>query len=292
MDKDLKFFSTDGKGLTATSANHVANLAKEMVRELEATLQQMSFYNTTVTLIGSNQTNVLSKGVENSDVELVIDRLNQIAKAKSLIAWLREAIKAKDRLLKATLNMSVSEYEKKLGLEPIKPLDNGMYLTEEKYWAEKSVNEYCRYYLTETLAATLGDSVHPGGSIADARKELHYKSANPHDVMGKGRDMVIYNYEPTADEAVVERIYFRLQNQYREAQSILNAMKHECKRAVGESDVRKMVDERQYKAEREKREKERDEYVVRTANKLNELRIVIPVALKEVYETVSHLGKQ
>lgn len=33
MEKDM-FFSQDGKGLTSTSANHVADMAKEMIRSL------------------------------------------------------------------------------------------------------------------------------------------------------------------------------------------------------------------------------------------------------------------
>ena len=33
MKKDMIFFSADGNGLTSTSANHIANLAKEKIRE-------------------------------------------------------------------------------------------------------------------------------------------------------------------------------------------------------------------------------------------------------------------
>lgn len=53
MDKDLIFFSAGGRGLTSTSANHVANMAKEMIRILEARLAAMVFYSTEVSLIGS-----------------------------------------------------------------------------------------------------------------------------------------------------------------------------------------------------------------------------------------------
>ena len=46
MKKDTIFFSEDGKGLTSTSANHVANLAKEMISDLETSLEAMSLYST------------------------------------------------------------------------------------------------------------------------------------------------------------------------------------------------------------------------------------------------------
>lgn len=44
MKKDMIFFSTEGKGLTSTSANHIANLAKEMVREIETSLAGLTLY--------------------------------------------------------------------------------------------------------------------------------------------------------------------------------------------------------------------------------------------------------
>lgn len=95
MKKDMIFFAADGVGLTSTSANHVANVAKEMIRNLESELAAMTFFSIEVALIGSKSVNRLSGGVGDADVAAVADRLYRIADAKSLIAWLREAIKAK-----------------------------------------------------------------------------------------------------------------------------------------------------------------------------------------------------
>lgn len=53
MKKDMIFFSKEGKGLTSTSANHIANLAKEMVREIESSLSSLTLYSTSVALIGT-----------------------------------------------------------------------------------------------------------------------------------------------------------------------------------------------------------------------------------------------
>ena len=94
MKKDMIFFSKEGNGLTSTSANHIANLAKEMVREIETTLANLTLYSTSVALIGSDSVNILSEGDNADALRDVRSDLHTIAKANSLIAWLREAIKA------------------------------------------------------------------------------------------------------------------------------------------------------------------------------------------------------
>lgn len=43
IDKDLIFFSEEGRGLTSTLANHIANMAKEMIRGLMAELEELQF---------------------------------------------------------------------------------------------------------------------------------------------------------------------------------------------------------------------------------------------------------
>ena len=52
MEQDLTFFAENG--LTSTSANHIANLAKEYVKAQEQELESVEFYNTYLTIIGSD----------------------------------------------------------------------------------------------------------------------------------------------------------------------------------------------------------------------------------------------
>ena len=95
-------------GLTSTSANHVANLAKEFISTNENYLNSISFINCKLGLIGSDKDQTYSLGVKNlddNDITLV-----NIAKCKSLIAWLREAIKAKNALISDINNLSVCDY--------------------------------------------------------------------------------------------------------------------------------------------------------------------------------------
>jgi hypothetical protein len=96
MEKDLIFFGNSG--LTNTSANYIANLAKELYNSIEKELNNIVFYTTTVKLIGSKEESLIQGGV--TSVDDIPNKLNDIAQLKSLIAWPRDAIKAKDRLYK------------------------------------------------------------------------------------------------------------------------------------------------------------------------------------------------
>ena len=117
MKKDTIFFTADGKGLTSTSANHIANLAKEMIRNILTSLDEMTFYSTNVSLISGNKPHTLNQGITDTDVMTVIDKLHEVSAAKSLIAWLREAIKARERLLDETRDLSLEQFAEIEGIE-------------------------------------------------------------------------------------------------------------------------------------------------------------------------------
>lgn len=295
MEKDMIFFDADGKGLTSTSANHIANLAKEMISEIETSLKELTLYSTTVTLISGEKPNVLNKGCENAEVESVPERLKLIAGAKSLIAWLREAIKAKERMLSKVRQLEFEDFAKECGVDPEDQPRLGYQLTEDEYYASLSIDERCRYYSLEALAATLGKAIHPGGELAEARRQLQTKGKKPHDVEGTGRDTLIFTYQPTVDSQVVEDVYFSLQAQYRDVQSRLNAIKHECKKAVEESALAASVkfarEHEEWVAKCNLVEARLAEHKCTRSKEIAALRIRIPESLRDIYQTVSQLGK-
>ena len=112
MKKDLIFFGE--QGLTQTSANHIANLAKETIAQYESTFNGLSFIDVEAQLIGTNTKNTLNKGVQS--IESFENTLMIIAKYKSLIAWFREAIKARERLYIEIKNLDTDEYAKEKGI--------------------------------------------------------------------------------------------------------------------------------------------------------------------------------
>lgn len=296
MDKDMIFFATDGQGLTSTSANHVANLAKEMIRGLESSLASLTLFSTSVSLIGSETSDLLTQGAQSGELADVQRKLHTVAKAKSLIAWLREAIKAKERLLKETESMTNADYIKLKGLEEVKTPKSRHALTEDEYYASLSMNERNRYYELETLAAVLGKAIHPDGSFAEAREKLNTRLHQPRDVKGDGRDTLIYSYTPTVDPQEVEDLYFKLQKQYREAQSRLNVIKFECQKAVKASEVAAATiyanELDRFTEYNQRISAERTAYVKERVREIGDYKIIIPQSLQKIYDEVSHLGKK
>lgn len=296
MKKDLIFFSQNGEGLTSTSANHVANMAKEMIRSLTSEMAAMVFYSTDVALIGNSDTNRLVTGATDDDVLAVASKLRRISDAKSLIAWLREAIKAKERLLDEAKSQTLEEYAKAEGITLAPQPEQEQALTEDEYFAMKPLDERCRYYELETLASTLGKEIHPGGSFAEARDSFLSVAAKPHSVKGDGRDTLIYTYTGSVSPDVVEDVFFRLQKQYREAQARLNSLKFECQKAVTESEVKVRTDYAAAMAdwnnERRLIQARHAEHVQRRVKHLGSLRIIIPESLREIFDEVSRLGKK
>lgn len=295
MEKDMIFFSTDGKGLTSTSANHVANMAKEMIRSLTSEMEELRFYSTDVALIGDSNTNRIVNGVNNEMVTAVVDKLFRIARAKSLIAWLREGIKAKEALIEKTQNLTLEDYAKNEGIELEKEPKPEVAMTDDDYIATLSLKERCRYYEIETLASTLGKEIHPGGSFAEARDSLLKKLERPHSVSGEGRDTLIYSYNASVDIQTVEDVFFKLQKLYREAQADVNTRKHECHKVVSETNIARNAEYvaklTEWTNRRKLLESRRVEYIKRKVKQLGDMKILIPESLQSIYEEVSRLGK-
>ena len=119
----------------------------------------MTLFSTSVALIGSDTSNLLVKGTDDEGMRRISGILHKISDAKSLIAWLREAIKAKERLLRETRELTLEEFMKQENRQIPEGPKMARVLTEEDYYASLSLDERNRYYHLETLAAVLG--LHP-----------------------------------------------------------------------------------------------------------------------------------
>lgn len=292
MESNNVFFSENG--LTSTSANHVANLAKEYVQNIEKDLSNTSFINTSVSIIDSNIDVTISIGKDATFLELIENKLNKISAAKSLIAWLREALKAKEKLQQELNQLSLYDWIKteKNETVPVYP-ERDDYMTEDDYYASLNIKDRNRYYMLETQAAVYGKYIHPSGAFSKAREELSDKLNKPHEVKEDGRDTIIYNYNSSVEQSKVEDLFFKLQKDYRQVQAQLNGMKHECELALSENRI--SIDNA-YKEELEKYNQTINKYNVEynlwTKKKSQEyasLKIAIPDNLKSIYNEVNSL---
>lgn len=298
MRKDLVFFKKEGEegvALTSTSANHIANLAKEYIQGVETQLNNVCFFNVEVALVGSTGKNIIQTGRTSEVLTKLQSMLEGVAQAKSLIAWLREGIKAKENLIKDLQNISLEgwceEYEV---VKPVAPT-YGPVLTEVEYYASLPIKERNRYYQLETEAAVLGKYIHPDGHLSDARKELKDKLQHPHEVDGKGRDALIYTYTPTVFIVEVDNVFFELQKKHREIQAQLNAMKYSCEQAINEStnkvNTEYMAASQKYQAELKDVLGAFKTWKDEKSQEYSKLKIVIPNSLLGIYNTINSLGK-
>lgn len=294
MKKDEIFFSSES-GLTSTSANHIANMAKEQVRLLEEELNEATFVDIECSLIGSSEKSELQEGKDENFLNNVEYNLDIIAESKALIAWLREAIKAKKRLLDEVEETSSYTYCEANGIEYPKEPHLEVTLTEDEYMSTLSIKERNRYYHLETLCAVIGKYIHPEGKLYGMRKELARAQSHKHKVEGTGRDAIIYTYEASVNPEEVEELFFTLQDKHREYQKELNSIKYKMEKAIADDEASKRAEYRKalekYNAEMAEIQAKLAEWKAVEMQRISALKIVIPNSLSTVYAAVDALGK-
>ena len=288
---DKVFFSESG--LTSTSANHIANLAKELVQSVEKEVNNISLINSYVTLIGSNEKNLLSVGWK--DLESLPSKMELLGQAHALMAWLREAIKAREAMLKEVEYMSIGDWAEQYDIQlPVAPKERHNPTREERI-ASLNIKERNRYYTLQARAAVLGKYIHPDGSFSKARANMMDKALNPNQVVGDGRDTLLYSYKPSCDKEVVEDMFFKLQAEHRSIQAELNGILHkidEDMRAEAlEISHEFQVAIEEYNHQFNAKQAEFSEFLKKETSRRMAFKIAIPNGLQAIYETVNNLGK-
>lgn len=293
MKKDLIYFSESG--LTSTSANHIANLAKEYYQTLETKLDNIKFYDEKISLISSSDSKLLRGGITPSTLSEIQSNLYKIADAKSLIAWLREAIKAKDNLLREIKQLSFKDWCVQNNIECPEMPETAEILTEDEYLSTLSVKERNRFFFLQTMCSVLGQYIHPNGTYSHERKSLKNKIQNPNSLSGSGRDAILYSYTPTISLDSVDELFFELQAKHREFQAELNGILHKMQQAIDADEIAKRAEHtakmNEYGAFIEKYNAEYRKSLKEKEIEISKLKIIIPNSLTEIYEKVSALGK-
>lgn len=287
------FFGTEG--LTLTSANHVANLAKEFTKTNERALNSVSFIETRLTIIGSDTTQPIHSGWTNEYLDNIDENIRVICDAHSLIAWLREAIKAHEKHVKSIEALTLEEYCVEQGINlPEEPARTPS-ITKEEYVETLSIKERNKILMLQAEAAVYGKYIHPEGPFSGARAELMEKLANETEVKGNGRDTLLYHYAPTADAMKVESVFYQLQKKYRAVQAELNGYLHKIDQAVQhDADEKSKVFHdtmASYRYQLSVLTKDFQSVKMERLEEVRKLRIVIPNDLKGIYAIISELGK-
>lgn len=295
MQKDKIFLGENG--LTSTSANYCANMAKEFYQHLEEELQNFQLYDESISLLSADMVPVqYSTGKTSEFLESLDSKLADIAALKSLIAWLREAIKARKSLTDELDDIDLEQWCSDNGVEYPQAPSKQHVLTEDEYYGSLGIKERNTYYALETKCTTIGKFIHESGRFNTERRKLASIYENPSILRENGRDTTVVIRRPSVSVEDVDVVFFALQNKHREYQASLNAIKHKCELAIEksqmEADAKYREDYARYRAQYNEILAQFTEWKHRQAIALQSLKIAIPDNLKGIYDKVCALGKQ
>ena len=144
MNKDLTFLAEDGK-LSMSSAAHIRDLAALKAQNIKSKLDNISFINEYISVIGGEK-NLTSKGFLTNQLTEVEKDLQTLADLYSLEAWFNEAITAKKALYIEIKNKTLEEWAKEQNITlPVKPIKEQI-MDEDDYLATLSIKDRFEYY--------------------------------------------------------------------------------------------------------------------------------------------------
>ena len=290
------YFSNEG--LTSTSANFYANIAKELADAATERLNNVKFFKTSVAVIGSSEKQLMTIG--NDNLNFIKSDLQAVASMNAFCAWIREAIKEKDNETKIVSNKTMEAWAEENGIELIRApkYPNSIEeVSETDIINSWDINKRNKYLRLEAFAATFGKYIHPEGAYNKARIKAHNMLNNPITSTGEGRDTVLRYHEPSIGIEYVDGMFLELQNQYRSYEKELNQMKAEIKDSIN-AISRKRFDEHQHacdvwQAEHKTWEANWDKlrnqffaWRVNELERLSNLKIVIPNELKDTFDII------
>lgn len=285
-DKNKVFFS-DKEGITSTSAQHLCNIGREYVRSTNAQISTIHFYNEKVSdLLGNAEAVNLKKGLTTTD-NIEADLL-KISKINSFIAWMQEAIRAKNEELDAVKHMILSSWAEERGLT-INPPKEPSYVVLEDKVALLSIKDRATYYYLQAKAAAIGKAIHPGGPVHEARIEAMEIASKPNTLV----DNKVFSKEVSLPMDDIDTLYFKLQKMHRETEASFNALKGSLEQEVTIENASKSAtytrECMEYEAKKKTLDAQFKEWKIQETKTISKLKIVIPNDLQYIYEFLSNL---
>lgn len=290
------------KGITSTEGNHLCNIAKELQQAAINRLNSVKFFETTISVIGSNEKQLMSKG--NESLDFIEEDLQLVASLNAFCAWVREAIKEKERQQDNIRKLIFDEWAEQLSIElptspkhPSKPL----VVSEQSVLDSWDINKRNKYLELEAFASTIGKYIHPNGEYSCAREKAHNAINKPISKEGSGRDTVLYHTTPSINIEDVDNLYMFLQSKHREYEKQLNMMKAEIKESVTKLTVENNqhyenlleIYRKEYSDYNSKLLELRSQYntwITKTLENISKYKIAIPNNLKETFNLLKKIS--
>lgn len=276
------------EGITATSAQHLCNIAKEKYAEIETRHANLQFYNEKLqSLSGSPVT--LSQGILEEGLEVLKNDIIVLSNLKTFIAYLKEAIAYKESIYSRYNNMTWnnlyhSEYAKSIPIYPAKK-------TLGDLVSELPIADRYKYLSLETQCAVIGGFVHPNGGLSKARKKLIDKKNNPAYLEQTSTENIIHQFTPSVNSEKVDELFFDLQQKHRHVQAEFNKFKSdlENKEKIRFSEALSHYNlcEKEYHSKMMQLTRDFELEQLEVLKKIQSLKIIIPNSLVSTYKELS-----
>ena len=289
------------EGMTSTSAQHVSAMANVMVQDVKQHIMGLRLYEKSIRVIGDVECKV--EEVNNTLPE-ISDGVKQICKANALIAWLREAVKEREKAQQYVQDMTLDKWMELEGIEkptspqpPMMPkinfqdyntiLDTGL-----------SVKEYNRFVELNSALAVYGEMIHDKGLLTRQKNELARIMQNPTEVKESGRDTIITTYKVDVNiSADIDNLYTELQSEYRKLQAEKNGIEAKFSNMAMAYQTRKMEEWKAAKSQYDRDltrvnselvgiQTRMQEWKKQRLEELAALKIIIPNDLKPLYKSL------
>lgn len=284
-------------GVTSTSATYLCNIARELLKDLEASLNNVSFITEEVSILGSENTVKTKEGYNASELSDLDSKLMEAAELKAFIAWMSEGIKAKElestRVSRYTLSDYISDFPEE-AIPEVKDIKEDL----EYGIGKLSISDRVKFLYSEAFASSIGIYIHKNGSLKKAYEELLNIAHNKVNVETDAKDslVLITNKIPSINVADVEKIFLKYQNLRREHEKELNSIKSKVKNLDYEYEVHLNLEHKskleQYKQEMSVLRSKYHAYVLNKMEEVKNLKILIPKELEKIYNYLNMISKE
>lgn len=279
------------KGITSTSANHVSNKGKELLKSEQAILDNINFVNTTASLLSGGESRTITKGMNADFFESIHKTIAKIANLNAMSAWIHEAIKAKTEILEYVQSLSIDNWAKEQNIELPNAACKEFPITESDVIGTWDVAKRNKYYVYESYCSLVGKFIHPKGAFYEAKAQMNNAVQNPNKVEGSGRDAIIYSYEPSMPISDVNVEYNWLSTELRHKEAEFNKMKQEIVDAITEDKLAKAQKFNdayaKYIDTMESIRNKFDMWKTKTVKEVSALKIYLPQGPKQTYDEIN-----
>lgn len=279
------------KGITSTSANHVSNKGKELLKSEQAVLDNINFVNTTASLLSGGESKTITKGMNADSFESMHKTIAKIANLNAMSAWIHEAIKAKTEILEYVQSLSIDKWAKEQNIELPNAPGKEFPITESDVIGTWDVAKRNKYYVYESYCSLVGKFIHPKGAFYEAKAQMNNAVQNPNKVEGSGRDAIIYSYEPSMPISDINVEYNWLSTELRHKEAEFNKMKQEIVDAITEDKLAKAQKFNdayaKYIDTMESIRNKFDMWKTKAVKEVSALKIYLPQGPKQTYDEIN-----